>query len=223
MQYIINELKALGLSFMAMLAFYLNPKWVLKGVKLHDNAIEHAMLNVKKSIALMVIIITVLSLLFVGFEFVQEQEKPGEIFAVLLVHGAMVSVVVAAVAWLLMRDHHHVGLLMGWFIVVYWIPLWLWNMLFEIHAGFTGEKYSNLFLQLAHDEALMDWHLLMLGLIWLHATAIAVYGLHQMFQIRSTYLWTLGLLSSVLYLLSFLMLHRTQKGVEIIYLIFGMG
>ncbi len=223
MQYIIKECAALYHAFMAMFCFYLRPSWVMAGVKNHNNAIEHAMLNVKKSIALMVIIITVLSLLFSSFAFVQEQEKPGEIFAVLLVHGALVSILVAGVAWLGLRNHHQVGLMVGWFIVVYWIPLWLWNMVFEVHAGFTGEKYHNLFLQLAHAEAMMDWHIYLLVLIWLHATAIAVYGLHQMFQVNTKYLWSLGLLSSLLYLLSFLLLHHTQKGVEIIYLIFGMG
>ena len=195
----------------------------MAGVKNHDNAIEHAMLCVKKSIALMVIIITVLSLLFSSFSFVQEQEKPAEIFAVLLVHGALVSLLVAGIAWLGLRNHQQVGLMVGWFIVVYWVPLWLWNMMFEIHAGFTGEKYHNIFLMLAHSEAMMDWHVYLLALIWIHATAIAVYGLHQLFSNRSVYLWSLGLLSSVLYLLSFMFLHHTQKGVEIIYLIFGMG
>ena len=223
MQYIIKECQALYHAFMAMICFYLRPKWVMAGVQNHDNAIEHAMLCVKKSIALMVIIITIMSLLFAGFEFVQEQEKPGEIFAVLLVHGALVSVLVAGIAWLGLRNHQHVGLMVGWFIVVYWVPLWLWNMLFEIHAGFTGEKYHNLFLMVAHAESMLDWHVYLLAVIWAHATAIAIYGLHQMFQIRPMYLWALGLLSSVLYLLSFMFLHRTQKGVEIIYLIFGMG
>ncbi|MGJ8662358.1 MAG: hypothetical protein ACSHWU_01850 [Marinicella sp.] len=223
MQYITNEISALYLAFINMFAFYTHPKWMLKSLQKQENAIEHAMLCVKKSIALMIIIILVLSLLFNGFEFVQEQEKPGEIFAVLLVHGALVSVLVAAVAWLALRNHHHVGLLVGWFIVVYWVPLWIWNMVFEVYAGFNGEKYTNLFLQLAHAEVLLDWHLYMLGLIWLHATAIAVYGLHQMFQVRSLYLWGLGLLSSFLYLVSFMLLHHTQKSVEIVYLVFGMG
>ncbi|WP_223786763.1 hypothetical protein [Marinicella meishanensis] len=223
MQYILNELKALFQALVAMVSFYGRPAWVLNGIQQHPNAIEQAMLHVKKSIALMVIIITVMSLLFSGFEFVQEQEKPGEIFAVLLVHGAMVTVLLAAVAWLGLRDHHQVGLLVGWFIVVYWVPLWLWNMLFEIHAGFSSEKYHNLFLQLAHDEAMQDWHLWVLGLIWVHATAIAVYGLHRLLAVQAHYLWALGCLASVLYLGSFLLLHHTQKGVEIIYLIFGMG
>jgi hypothetical protein len=223
MQYIFNELKALVQAFIAMLSFYARPAWVLSGIKNHPNAIEQAMLHVKKSIALMVIIITVMSLLFTGFEFVQAEEKPGEIFAVLLVHGALVSALIAVVAWLGMRNHQQVGLLVGWFIVVYWVPLWLWNMVFEIHAGFSGEIYHNLFLQLAHAQTMLDWHVWVLGLIWLHATAIALYGLHRLLVARSGFLWALGLLASVLYLGSFLLLHHTQKGVEIIYLIFGMG
>lgn len=223
MQYIFNELKALLQALIAMLSFYGRPAWVLSGIKHHPNAIEQAMLHVKKSIALMVIIITVMSLLFTGFEFVQEQEKPGEIFAVLLVHGAVISSLIAVLAWLVLRNHHQVGLLVGWFIVVYWVPLWLWNMVFEIHAGFSGEKYQNLFLQLAHAETMLDWHLWVLVLIWLHATAIALYGLHRLLTVPPHFLWALGLLASALYLCSFLWLHHTQKGVEIIYLIFGMG
>ena len=111
MQYIFNELKALLHALIAMLSFYGRPVWVLNGIKRHPNAIEQAMLHVKKSIALMVLIITVMSLLFTGFEFVQEQEKPGEIFAVLLVHGAVVSSLIAVLAWLVLRNHHQVGLL----------------------------------------------------------------------------------------------------------------
>lgn len=226
MQFILRECKELYLAMLAFLAFYLRPTWLIKQVKSKhalDNVIEYAMQHVKKSVALMVIIITLLSLFFTGFEFVQEHEKPAEIFAVLLVHGALVSAALAAMAWLFLRDHQHVGLLVGWFILVYWLPMWLWNMGFEIQVGFAKETDSHLFLQLIHQQALHGWHASLLGLIWLHATAMAVYGLHQLFDIRSRYLWLLGLGSSGLYLASFLLVHHTRGGVELVYEIFGMG
>ena len=226
MQFILRECKELYLAMLALLAFYLRPTWLIKQVKSKhalDNAIEYAMQHVKKSVALMVIIITLLSLIFTGLEFVQEHEKPAEIFAVLLVHGALVSAALAALAWLFLRDHQHVGLLVGWFILVYWLPMWLWNMGFEIQVGFAKETDTHLFLQLIHQQALHGWHASLLGLIWLHATAMAVFGLHQLSDIRSRYLWLLGLGSSGLYLASFLLVHHTRRGVELVYEIFGMG
>ncbi len=211
------------MAWLAMLTFYAYPKWLVNRTQQHHNAIEFSMQNVKKSIALMVIIITVLSLIFSTFEFVQDNEKPGEIFAVLLVHGAISSLIVALLAWLGLKNRHQVGLLIGWFILVYWIPLWLWNMVFEIHVGFSVEHNTHLFLQLAHDESLLDWHMYFLGIIWVHATAVAVYGIRHLLNVNSRYLSFLVLLSSILYLCSFLLLHRTHKTVEVIYLIFGMG
>jgi|GEM_PF-5950766 len=226
MQFILRECKELYLAILALLAFYLRPMWLIKQVKSKhalDNVIEYAMQHVKKSVALMVIIITLLSLFFTGFEFVQEHEKPAEIFAVLLVHGSLVSAALAALAWLFLRDHQHVGLLVGWFILVYWLPMWLWNMGFETQVGFAKETDTHLFLQLIHQQALHGWHASLLGLIWLHATAMAVFGLHQLSDIRSRYLWLLGLGSSGLYLASFLLVHHTRRGVELVYEIFGMG
>jgi len=221
MQYLIREFKELWHAWLAILAFYFNPVWLSNTVTNH-NAIEHAMGVVKKSIATMVLLITVLSLFFVSFEFVQEHEKPAEIFAVLLVHGAITSVILAGLFWLWLRDHHQVGVLIGWFMLAYWVPLWLWNMVFEIHVGFSGGQSTNLFLLLAHQQNLNNWHWLLLAGIWLHATTVAIYGLHRLLRIRHVLLWVFGLLGAAMYLLSFLLVHRTQRGVEIVYLMFGM-
>ena len=165
MQYLIREFKELWHAWLAILAFYLNPAWLTHTITNH-NAIEHAMGVVKKSIATMVLLITVLSLFFVSFEFVQEHEKPAEIFAVLLVHGAITSVILAGLFWLWLRDHHQVGVLVGWFMLAYWVPLWLWNMVFEIHVGFSGGQSTNLFLLLAHQQSLSDWDWLELAPVW---------------------------------------------------------
>ncbi len=211
------------MSWLSMLAFYFHPYWLVNHINQQNNTIEHAMLYVKKSIALMVIIVTVLSLIVIDFVFVQTNEKPGEIFAVLLVHGAVASFIVALVAWMVLRNNHQVGILVGWFILVYWIPLWLWNMLFEIYVGFNDEQTTNLFLQLAHDENLMDWHLYLLSAIWVHATAVALLGVRLLIKLNNLHLILLTLLSSAIYLTSFLFIHQAQKGVEILYTIFGMG
>ena len=61
MQYLIREFKELWHAWLAILAFYFNPVWLSNTVTNH-NAIEHAMGVVKKSIATMVLLITVLSL-----------------------------------------------------------------------------------------------------------------------------------------------------------------
>lgn len=221
MKYLLREFQELMHAWLAVLAFYVNPGWLANQAAAH-NAIEHAMGVVKKSIASMILIITVLSLFFASFEFVQEHEKPAEIFAVLLVHGAITSAILATLFWLWLRDHHQVGVLVGWFMLAYWIPLWLWNMVFEIHVGFSGGKSLNLFLQLAHQETLSGWHWIMLAAIWLHATTVAIYGLHRLLHVRHQLLWAFGLLGAAMYLMSFLLVHRTQRGVEIVYLMFGM-
>lgn len=221
MQYLTREFKELWHAWLTILAFYLKPTWLIDQVTRHD-AIEHAMAVVKKSIATMILSITVLSLFFSSFEFVQEHEKPAEIFAVLLVHGAITSVILAALFWWWLHDHHQVGVLVGWFMLAYWIPLWLWNMVFEIHVGFTDGRATNLFLELAHQKTLSDWHWLLLGSIWLHASAVAIFGLHRLMQQRHVLLWVFGLLGAAMYLASFLLVHRTQRGVEIVYLMFGM-
>ncbi len=222
MRYFIREFKELYQAWLTVLCFFCHPKWLAN--RLHqDDAIEYAMVSVKKSIALMVMVILTLSLLFSEFTFVQADEKPGEVFAVLLVHGAIVSLVLAGAAWLWFRNGHEVGLLVGWFILVYWVPLWFWNMVFEIHVGFSGEQYSNLFLDFAHGHMLHDWHVYFLVVTWLHAAAVGIYGLHCFYQLKSIYLWLLGLVSALLFLLSFLLVHHAHRGVELIYLIFGMG
>ncbi|MFC3194910.1 hypothetical protein ACFODZ_11730 [Marinicella sediminis] len=221
MQYLIREYKELLNAWLAVLAFYLNPRWLTRNIARH-NAIEHTMGVVKKSIATMVLSITILSLFFGTFEFVQEHEKPAEIFAVLFVHGALVSAILAVMFWLWLRDHHQVGMLVGWFMLVYWVPLWFWNMAFEIHVGFSGGQHNNLFLQLAHQEVLSRTQGWLLMAIWLHATIIAIYGLHRLLSFRHVLIWVFGLLGSVMYLASFLMVHHIQKGVEIVYLMFGM-
>lgn len=222
MTYITRELKELWLALFTILSFYYAPSKFI-GALSAENSIEFAVRSFKKSIGLLIIIFVLMSSLFPTLSFLNNRSTSGEVYILFTLHGAITALLIAALCTLLLRDRENVSRYVGLFICCYWIPLWLWTTVMRVVIAFKTSGESSLGTAIIEGAEMLGVALLFLTIIWVHSTAIYVYGIMKVMHFNIYLAIPLGVAPGTLSLLTLSMMNHLEGDVRLLTLVFGLS